>query len=495
MPLANSFPRRIEPGTYAYEISVVNPSAAGAKGVGIRISGFSAGCAIFLATLSERLQIPLRQDIVVSAQISSHNGAISAVEELPAKIRAAAEDASINKIVHPNLERDGSLTTLYPTDKRMSEDALAHARNCISTSAVDDIAELLPLVFCPEDIACAAYKNDWYKPTPAANSGGNPVQRAIGFLNNNNEERLWEALALSLLEGNSERAGELLEAYIEFHIAAELYPKTIGRKLRQSLCSVPKATRVAGIKFPLLPMRLCIALSRFAGEAEGHDARTLLNAVAGEGLTCSRLVTSESEEFPPADVSMTRNVDAVMSQIDTDALARICEPIDAACNSHILPSVTVDSKEAFNDQVSGICVALVCHAKGGSPTVDLVRAGGDALSLLERAFAREGGYDGAYTEARGGVRGSMLYVKNKMAWRMQIEDMNTHINRVFKEAIEPLDPKSKAEFLGILRDRLRPFLSEEAFEMPLDARVLDIESIVRAYVSAIDKLKVVFRQH
>ena len=112
LPIIDSILRRLGLPKKNFEISAVNLGAASALDIGVTVSGFSTDVPLFIAMLSQALQIPVSEDFVSTGHIASVEGDISAVRGISAKEKAAQNDDSVKHFLCPNLENDESLKSL-----------------------------------------------------------------------------------------------------------------------------------------------------------------------------------------------------------------------------------------------------------------------------------------------------------------------------------------------------------------------------------------------
>jgi len=268
----------------SFDISAVNIGAASINNLGTNISRFSADVSLFLVILSAQLEIPILQNMVCTGHIASPEGDIRMVKGIPAKLRAACGDESINTFIHPAIDVDGSLDSLSPQEKKEIVTSLIKAKRNIRTMAVRDVGELIETVFSEENVVMSSLRKDYYTVSAPFSAGQTPMGRATAYLTKNKERRFWKVLERQLLEGRSDDAKKLLDALTEFHTRNETYPTGLGYQLLRLVQSLPPETRRLKISFPLLPVSSCIQISRFATDSDQKDVPLLFKATSGEGI-------------------------------------------------------------------------------------------------------------------------------------------------------------------------------------------------------------------
>ena len=478
-----------------FEVSVVNLGATSALDLGVRISGFSADMSVFLALLSVSLGMTIPEDMVSTGHIASSDGDISAVKAIPAKLSAALRDKSINCFVYPALDGDRSLAELSPCETENAEIALINAKGQLKVTAVGNIADLIQAVFTDEAIVLAALQQDFFDMPCPEQADSNPITRSVRFLTKNNESRFWDVLERYLMAGANEEAKRLLLGRSQFHMRRKTYPKEFGRKLMQLLRSLPPTTRRLKTTFPLLSTAECVSMTQFAAESDFDDIRLLYDAAIGREVSKAIAIkevryTDDRRKTSSAEMAL----DTVLTQIDSEFLAKtIGLPIDTARTTYMLDSVTVDSQEQFYDTISAFYLHMQRHACGVSDSTDLNSVRDDAIAFVERTFADQGGIEAALAEARDAIYGGMRFILDAMTEQFKTERQIKHVNRRLKEALDPLDSRSRISFMGALLKRLGPHLPEEVRSAPPERFAKHYEIIVKTYVKSLGKVKELFR--
>ena len=478
-----------------YEISFTNLSAASANDIGLNISGFSADLPILLAMLSAALQLPIPDDIVTTGHIASVAGDITAVKSIPAKIEAAVADVSVRLFICPDLNQDKSLGTLSPGEHQRSFEAIMAAKNIMRIRQVFAVSELVKLVFAEEAIALTSLRLGFYDAIGRPTESQNCADEVAHYFSQGNEQRFWVALERLLLTGNVDRAKELLESFARFHIVRKQYVNLLGQKLQQLLYSLPPATRRLNISFPLLVTSLCIKLSQFAGEHDYEDVCVLFEAAHGRFTATEPIIpepTTQDQSLPEAD---SRVFDTVIGMISESALAqKLHIPIDSARSSFILEKSTVASWEEFDKTVVAFYIHLQRYLSPNAiESLDHQEAKTKALALLERTFRNHGGHQQALAQSIDGTRGGLHSVLNIITEQFKSEQQANYIQRVFTDALSPLDWDGRVDFMRAALGRLAPCLPDEIRTQSPERFAHDYEVIVQTFVQSLDKVNQLFR--
>lgn len=476
----------------SFELSIANVGGASACNTGIQVTGYSADLPAFLAMLSAALALPLPQDVLATGHIASPEGDITFVEAIPVKLAAAVADRDIRTFVYPGVDHDRSLTTLSPAARQAAAESLISASHHIRTVAVDDIGDAFKLVFDDTAILLAAMRSGFYSQPAPPQIGSGPIAVVVQRLHQCGEPQFRASLEHALLRGDNHVVEELLDARIGLARKTGSYPSGLGHQLMGLVRAIPPATRNSSLRFPLLPLETCIPLSRQAGEADYSDYTCLLDAVRG-----LLPVSSPPPAGQPAPIEPSTNgvLDRMIEQIDQQALTELIRrPIDEARAGYCLTSSTVTSAAELIETVAAYQIHLMNRCRPGSRDYSPEAAKADALDLLERAFVREGGWKAAVDEAVHGRRGGIRRVLDAVTEQFRQDEERKHVNRVFKESLDPFDYAGKAALIDALRSRLAPHLPPDVLSAPAAHFADNFEPIVAAYVESLDRVTHLFRR-
>lgn len=476
-------------------LSVANLGAAAAMDVGIRVAGMSADVPVFLALLSAALHIALPEDLVSTGHMASLLGDIRIVRHIPAKLKAAVDDPSVKTFLYPSLDDDISLDRLVPDQKARIGGAVARAKFELHVLPIANVYDLVRLAFSEDDISIGSLHSGFFNYAGARRVDGNGLERSAHHLARDGDTRLTQALAASLLAGDTSRAKRFLSAYVHFHVRRHRYPSGFGARLLALLHSLPPATMRIRLEFPLVQPQDCILLSQFARESDHEDLRLLYQAAG-------RLpppAAASSHRSPPrtsaeAETFAEHSLAAILDEIDAEHLAaEIGLPIDSARASYTMGSVTMASNEEFLSVIASFYQHLLLHIGATSSASDPSAAASDAYDLLNTAFSRQGGAKAALAEAMTGSNGAMRYVLDQLTETFKREQQEKHVMRVFKEAIDPMDWDGKVAFVQAFLTRYATELPPEITSAPPERFVDSHELILRTYVQSRGQLKQLLR--
>jgi len=491
LPIVDHILKKLELSRKGFEISAVNLGAASALDVGVTISGLSGDTAVFIAMLSQALQIPVSGEFVTTGHIASPAGDISAVKGIPAKAEAAKNDRTIKHLIYGDLEKDESLKVLSPNQRNRSIDAIMAVSDSVRTKAVSGVGELIREIFTEADIVLASLKKGFFGISTMKDSSHDPISDTIKFLVDNNEKRFWNALQRYFSTGEHEKAKELLQAFAQFFVSKQRYPKGLGARLHQLICSLPPAVRKLKIVFPVLDTGSCLTLGQLAGNVDYQDVLTLLDAAHGKNMA-SHVETCPDSKPLVAGTSDSDCVvfDTVVSQIKAQALAQqVGIPIDSARGSYILRSSTVETYEEFVDVIEAYFIHMQRYISSSTDKVeDMTRARTEAIALLQRTFRDKGGDLVAFAGAIDGTKGGMRTVLDALTEQYKGEKKEAYIELVFCDAIEALGWDERVRCIRGLVKRAGHCFPEEFKNKPPERFARNYKSIFRIYVKSLDNI-------
>ena len=488
LPIIDSILKRLGLPKKNFEISAVNLGAASALDIGVTISGLSADVPLFIAMLSQALQIPVSDDFVSTGHIASVEGDISAVRGIPAKEKAAQNDTSVKHFLCPNLEKDESLKALSPNQRNRDIDAIVWAKGSLRTSMVSGIGQLIRLVFTEDSIVLASLIEGFFDISKVPKQFNNPIQEVVSFLTCNNQRRFWDVLHRGFQAGDCEKGKELLQAYTKFYISRKEYPSGFGAKLFQLICSLPPIVRKLNIDFPIMDKDVFVELNMFTRQNDKDYVPLLFDAVYGRNIIDSNPIETSPEMRTPDFGCLA--FDTVVSQINEQALARKFGIIDSARACFVLESSRIKSYEELINTLQAYYIHLQRYI-GSTPEIpDRSEARSETIKLLEKTFYDKGGDKAAFVQARDCTQGGIRSILDMLTEQYKAEKQNAYINRVFKDAIADMDLEDRVKCIRAIMKKIGPSLPKELKDQPPErfARSDEtVRTIIMTYVRCRDK--------
>lgn len=471
---------------YPYStISVCNVGAASINDREIEVSGFSADAAVFLASISAALAIPLREGVVSTGHIASAHGAIRAVKGMPAKLDALRTNRNACRFLYPDPEADDSLKNIAPGESARLDEALRSARDWVELVPVRDIDSLIRGAFDERDLIVSALENKYFLENATASKDADVVPALSSDL----PKRFWAYLTSAAQTARRFDDYDLLAMWARFHIQRGIYPKGAGARLYGTLAAVPSGVRNLRFRFPLLVPAETLDLVKLASPRDLEDVRRLLDAIVGDHLQTSAL---KLESIVEADDDVLA---ALLPEIDPDTLAlEVGMHFDEARASFISVPIVVDTREDVMDVLSAFGQHLYPRTQEFVGPCDHEAMVAEMAAHLERAFARWGGINGAFAEAHQPTRGGMRFVLDVLVDELKAEAIRKRVAWSFTRALEPLDYEQRVQVMRALMKQLGPALPPDLRHAPPEQFVSHAQPLIQAYAQMLSNLRKRFRE-
>ena len=353
------------------------------------------------------------------------------------------------------------------------------------------VLDAIKQVFDEGDIALASLEHGFWDISCGEMTG--TLDDVVRYFAEGNGGRFWKALDEALSRGPEMEARKRLSALISFHAKRKTYPADAGAKLHSLLASLPPSKRRAHRGSPLISLTDCTRVSRYAKEADHQDVVLLHTASLGKlpAMSCPAASTTG----PTAATTGHAAANMFLTQLSGEYLAAtVGTPIDEARERFELDSFQVNSYDDFIEIAISLYARLE-HGNGAMINMDPQHLAAEALALLERAFAREGGIDAAIAEACQPTRlGGIRHVLNVVTDQFKAEAIEKRVLLTIKTAIDPRHYEEKLAFIQTFLARFRPFLPREITDKPAEFYAQDWETLARAYAHSLDAVKAVLRR-
>ena len=349
--------------------------------------------------------------------------------------------------------------------------------------------------FSPFHVVSAGLRGGYFRRAGTRDDTGNGAKRTAGLLAVGSEGTFWDALERELLAGNASRGEDLLGTWTAYHTRRQQYPSHFGRRLIQLLHSLPPGSARRELRFPLVPLRQCLALAGLAEECDLEDVPQLMRAIS-ERPRWSSTVRLRVDGVPPVEGGDQADaiLKAVLDEISPSAIAeRVTGPIDAARLSYSTEMPNITSHEDFTDAVCAYYLHLLRHTQHVCEPAEPADVAGETYELLDHTFKGEKSYEQAYARAKHGTDGGLLSVLDAMTELFRYEAVDKHVRRVFMEAMDPSDLQTRVRVMKTFVAYLGPHLPRELTDQPPERYVAGYERIVRTYVDSIEKVNALLR--
>ena len=492
IPLANSICNELGVSPHKHTISIANVGAASGMDEGVELSGYSADVALLTAVLSACLGIPIRPGIVSTGHIASLGGEIRYVRNIPAKLAAALQHGDIETFVYPPMDADLSVDGLMSQERDAVLHALGEARPCIRLVPLSDVTGIPALFFEDTSILTGALSQGFFgAPLRSATTNTSVSSRFVECLLPSSDEYFWQTVRSDLRSRDFQGAQDLVSCRLRFHIARHEYPICFGHRLRDTMSSLPRVMRRQFARSLRIALGDLIQLSQLAVGGNEDDAILAFEAfhspLAKSNAGESSPVTPDASAVDES-ASSHAVVNLVLDELSAESLANVVTlPIDAARGAFVLESALVRDHDEFLDTVTAFYAHLLVHTG-----TMLSPCGGEAIqreaaALLRRTFPKEDLRD-AEAEARNGIHGGMRMVLDAMTDRLKSEQTESHIAKVLRENVDPLDWTERVAFTSAFIDRAASSIPREVREEAPERYARRLEDIIRTYVNSTEEV-------
>jgi hypothetical protein len=417
------------------------------------------------------------------------------VNSLPEKLKGITEYSNIETVIYPELSGDDSLKIFSPEMMDSIEGALSEAKKRIYPIGVSNISELLKATFSDEPIVLSSLHHGFFLSGTRHSDQETTLGRAVGFFKNGNIKRFWSAMENWFMEGQSAEAKELLLAFTEYQYNKKRYPKGFGKRLTRLIFSLTPGLLQKKVAFPLLPFRAIKKISQFANDDQAKDVLLLMKAISGENQRqIDGTKTNSRANYYNTKDQENLLFEYILSEIGRDTLIKTIDlPIDSARASFCLDKVIIHHHDELTQTIAAFYQHLLRHMQKGLDAVDRDVAGMEGTALLERSYAKYGGFSAALQEAKHAGQGGLRFVLDTLTDQFKKEEREKHINYVLKTTIDPLEWEEKVRFIAWFLKHLGPNLPQEILNQPPIRYATHYETIVKVYADSMDTIKTAFR--
>jgi len=424
---------------------------------------------------------------------------------LPEKLEAAASDPAIRRFIHPPIDRDGS-GAWTPGALLRWDEACHQCDHRIKRRSCTTIAGAVKAALSPDSRIIAAIRHGLFDTLPetrtsSQTAGGATMPTLPAWANDlrHIDEAQWlEHLDRRIHAGRKPAAQRLLEARLERAVQTWMYPCGIGAALQASLETVPAGRRRAQLSGKLINTALMEAVMKLAG-AQDHDDVKQLMAAAGHAATTGGSMSGGAANLPGAGVEDLSSPEdklawLIDSQRDQAVAERIEQALDNARLSFQIETAGPWEGEAFIDLIASFFAHLFRYTgQRVSPDRDQLAAA--AMSLLDRAYARDGGYKTALANARDHTQGGLRRVLDAMTDTLKFELRRADACNAHLLAIDGRDLDASLAQTRDLIEKFGPLLPQRFRDVPPEFLVGELESLVNEAVQTGDRLTQHLRNH
>lgn len=512
----------VTPNTIRWRVALRVPDAVVLSGRPCRLEGTSADAAFLALLIASAFGIRTRPTTLLTGAVQLDDERLGLVGCLPEKLDAAADDPAIRRFIHPPIDRDGS-GAWTPEALLHWDEACHQCDHRIKRRACTTIAGAVKAALSPDSRVIAAIRHGFFmtsytapeSPTSSHNTGDTQTPSIPVWayeLRQIDEARWLEHLDRRIHAGRKPASQRLLEARLEHAIQNGRYPHGIGATLRSSLETVPIGRRRAQLSGQLIGAALMDAVMDLAGTQDHDDAMQLMIATGHTHTTHGDLSenansSSQAAVFPgsPSGVLPGAGVEdnaspedklawLIDSQRDQAVAERIEQALDTARLSFQVQGEGPWQGEAFIDLIASFYAHLYRYT-GQRVSPDRNQLAAAAMSLLDRAYARDGGYKTALANARDHTQGGLRRVLDAMTDTLKLELRRADTLIAHLLAIDGRDFDASLAQARSLVEKFGPLLPQKFRGVPPEFLVGELEHLVGEAVQTGDRLVQRLRNH
>lgn len=493
LPLVDDLLQLLNIPFQSYELSAVNIGAASSIDSGTIVEGFSVDISALLAMLSAGLEMPIRQNILFTGHISSPDGDIAQIKNIPAKAEAAVTDKNITSFVFPSLDKDISLKVLKPKEYETATAAIRSCRGRIKLIEVNNIADLLEKTLSPEAIVSASLNTGFFE-TSITVTESNHLKNAATFLTQNNNNRFWDSLEKELILKDVKKSHSILTKFSDYYVRNAKYPSRFGENLSGLVISLPVTVRQTPRLISLLPKEQYIKLIQYASESDHEDITHLHNALYGQ-VKKQPVITDSTLHTEPDSYETNDFLNYFLNQLNPETIEmQVTRVYDEARGRFVIDKITVENNNEFIDTLTAFYAHVCRHINSSKSHVSSAKMSDEIMNVLNKIFPGKKKYNEALAIAKYGTHGGMRYILDIITEHLKQAARDNHILKVFKETIDPLDYQLRVSLITKLLNREKFHLPEEITSQPPERFADDYEEIIKAYSQSMSNLTTIMRR-
>lgn len=472
-----------------WRVSLRVPDAVALSGRPCRLEGSSADAACLCVLIASALGIRTRKDTLLTGAVRIDAQRLGLVGMLPEKLLAAADDPSVRRFVHPPVDRDGSgawtaeVLTAWDEARRRSD-------HRVRLLPCTDIRKAVCATLWRDSVVIAAIRRGLLHAStrPEAPTWANDLLAT--------DEAAWlKRLDRRIHRGQKPAAQRLLEARLQDAVQRGVYPTGLGADLRGALQTVPIGRIHSRLNGKLISTRLMQDITNLAQPGDAEDLERLADAT-GHGTGHRSTASAGQAEYKTADgpgslSTPEENLEWLVEQRSERSTAqRIDRLLDEARLSFVVEHDGPWEAPAFIDLIASFYAHTFRHA-GITLPANTAHLQGLAMSLVNQAFAREGGYKAAIANAQDHVHGGMRRVLDLMTDTLKAQLRAADTYNANALALDGRDyDKALAQAKHLARQLPQPHK-----EVAPELLVNQLEPLIDATVESDNRFDRILRKH
>ena len=474
IPLVRETARGLGLDCPPFSLEIVTPGIATVDNRAVNLSGHSLDLSVYLAMLSLLLNIPLKKHLISAAQISTRNGDLGIVGDLPLKLDACLNASEISTVIICDHTLDSSFKEMKPNQYSDYQAACKGAAQHLQIQGLIHVSECFAFAFESDDLIIAALKSNFWN---QAFKTPEHIQTLTTLLG---QDQLMLVIEDLIIGQNFKRLGDLLQTFVQWHLRHEAYPSHFGRELLSLLSSLPTHLFHDLDWNKAIPKQLYIKLIQHAKDEDMEDVSLLHTALYD--LKSSHADTSADAVRDNRGEGLLGHL---LSKLDDAHLNQLINaPFNNARASFMLDRNTVQSSGEFLDILERFTHHLTRRVPSFQAPVSRNFMGAKVIEMIGQSFGKESGVKIAYDQAKSGRQGGLRTLLDKITEDQISLAKNKHILATFTRSIDSGDEKIKLGLVNEMFEAWSDILPSSILEQSPHLFMDSYEKIIWAWIES-----------
>ena len=449
-------------------VEIVPPDSLANWERGFLIEGHSADVAVLCGMLGATLDLPCREDVILTGSLLDESGRIGGVDGLRAKAEAFLQDESSRTFLYPADQKDEKVMGPGGLGRvGTSSEERADLRSKKRFEVVRSLEEVFPCLFDDFQVIARSLQAGWFAPRAGAT-----------WFIRNLEERFWCEWRRALEAERYDRGEKLLERRLSFHERRKEYPTGFVGQLRARFAALPYVAQRLAPSQCVVPQGFVPRLEALADPGDREELGRL-----SENLSLKDANALEENEI-------ARVVGKLVEKASRPVLLRdVYAPIEEAFATFPLSANSVPSAEAFWQLIERFLAHQYRFAHGlnsSGPVPDLAVDASKAVGAIADRF---GGLQGLLTEAMRPTRGGLRPIFEALVDHQKSTGKRAHVDYYLTRLIQPFDFTFKVNLARSLMERFKGCFSTDILEEPPEHYANHLEILLSALIDSGENLR------
>lgn len=185
------------------------------------------------------------------------------------------------------------------------------------------------------------------------------------------------------------------------------------------------------------------------------------------------------------------NLSMILKELDPENISyKVSRIHDAMRELYVVQRITVQNFEEFMEEITKFYQhQFSAVISGGHVDVPDWIASGFAREIVDKAFSRLGGLEGAYMIASKGIEGGLRTVIDSIYKAIKEQQEEQYINHVLITYVDPLDWDDRIELMRQYLNRFGRSLPEGARIKSPEELAANYEEIIKLHMKALQSIR------